>query len=78
MKRFIKVAQIFIVTLMVTGLPVWATTPEEPIDVASLGPQIGELVPDFSLPDQNGRLHTRDSILGSKGAILLFNRSADW
>ena len=25
-----------------------------PIDVASLGPQVGEQVPEFSLPDQNG------------------------
>lgn len=49
-----------------------------PVDVASLGPQVGELVPDFSLPDQNGRIRTRDSILGPNGAILLFHRSADW
>jgi peroxiredoxin len=48
------------------------------VDVASLGPQIGEIVPDFSLPDQNGRIRTRDSILGPNGAILLFHRSADW
>ena len=49
-----------------------------PVDVASLGPQVGEIVPDFSLPDQNGRVWTRDSILGPNGAILLFHRSADW
>ncbi len=49
-----------------------------PIDVASLGPQVGEQVPAFSLPDQNGRVRTLDSILGRNGAILLFHRSADW
>ena len=49
-----------------------------PIDVASLGPQVGEQVPAFSLPDQNGRVRTLDSILGPNGAILLFQRSADW
>ena len=49
-----------------------------PIDVASLGPQVGERVPAFSLLDQNGRVRTLDSILGPKGAILLFHRSADW
>ena len=49
-----------------------------PIDVASLGPQVGEQVPAFSLPDQNGRVQTLDAILGPKGAILLFHRSADW
>ncbi len=58
--------------------PVEAAQERTPVDVASLGPQIGEIVPDFSLPDQNGRVRTRDSILGPNGAILLFHRSADW
>ena len=49
-----------------------------PIDVASLGPQGGEEVPAFSLPDQNGNLRTLESISGQKGAMLLFHRSADW
>jgi hypothetical protein len=49
-----------------------------PIDVASLGPQVGEQVPEFSLPDQNGQMRTLESILGPKGAMLLFHRSADW
>jgi hypothetical protein len=48
------------------------------IEVSKLGPQVGELVPDFSLPDQNGKLWTRDSIMGAKGAMLVFIRSADW
>ena len=48
------------------------------IDIASLGPQVGELVPTFSLPDQNGQFQTLESILGPNGAILLFHRSADW
>ncbi len=55
-----------------------ATQSRTPIDVASLGPQVGEQVPAFSLPDQNGRVQTLDSILGPNGAILLFHRSADW
>ena len=49
-----------------------------PVDVSSLGPQVGQLVPNFNLSDQNGRVWTRDSILGPNGAILLFHRSADW
>jgi len=48
------------------------------IDVSELGPQVGERVPDFSLPDQNGELLTLNSIMGPKGAMLLFHRSADW
>ncbi len=49
-----------------------------PIDVAKLGPQVGQLVPDFSLKDQNGKTWTRQSILGPRGAMLVFFRSADW
>jgi len=48
------------------------------IDVHSLGPQVGERVPGFSLPDQNGRIQTLQSIMGPNGAMLLFHRSADW
>ena len=48
------------------------------IDVNSLGPQVGEYVPNFNLPDQNGQAQTLDSIMGPNGAMLLFHRSADW
>jgi hypothetical protein len=50
----------------------------ETVDVHSLGPQVGDSVPDFQLPDQNGNTHTLDSIMGPNGAMLLFHRSADW
>ena len=68
------------ISLAVIVLAVGCDTMESriPIDVASLGPQVGELVPAFSLPDQNGRVQTLESILGPNGAILLFHRSADW
>ena len=48
------------------------------IDVSVLGPQPGEIVPEFSLPDQNGEIWTRDSIMGPSGAMLVFIRSAEW
>lgn len=48
------------------------------VDVEKLGPKVGETVPDFSLPDQNGRARTLKSVMGPKGAILVFFRSADW
>ena len=48
------------------------------IDVSKLGPQVGERVPDFSLTDQNGKTWTLQSIMGPKGAMLVFYRSADW
>ena len=49
-----------------------------PIDISKLGPQVGQQIPDFSLKDQNGKTWTRQAILGPKGAMLVFFRSADW
>jgi cytochrome oxidase Cu insertion factor (SCO1/SenC/PrrC family) len=54
------------------------TTSRTKIDVSKLGPQVGERVPDFSLSDQAGKTWTLQSIMGSKGAMLVFIRSADW
>ena len=60
------------------AMPGAQQTARAPIDVSRLGPQVGLQVPDFSLKDQNGKTWTRQSILGSKGAMLVFFRSADW
>jgi hypothetical protein len=54
------------------------TQPRQKIDVSKLGPQVGERVPDFSLKDQNGTTQTLKTIMGPKGAMLVFLRSADW
>jgi hypothetical protein len=48
------------------------------IDVSKLGPQVGQRVPDFSLRDQAGRVRDLQSIMGPRGAMLVFFRSADW
>ena len=42
------------------------------------GPEVGQQVPAFSAPDQEGRNQTLKSIMGPKGAMLVFFRSADW
>jgi hypothetical protein len=47
-------------------------------DITKLGPQVGEKVPDFSLLDQHGARRTLASLMGPKGLVLVFNRSADW
>ena len=67
-----------VLAALVLGFPSQGMQSRTPIEVASLGPQVGERVPDFSLPDQTGRVWTRDSVLGPNGAILLFHRSANW
>jgi hypothetical protein len=42
------------------------------------GPPAGSRMPNFTLRDQNGKTYTLQSLLGPKGAVILFFRSADW
>ena len=64
------------------GMTTWAARAQAPtrtkIDISKLGPQVGERVPDFSLKDQHAKTWTLPSIMGPKGAMLVFVRSADW
>jgi hypothetical protein len=53
-------------------------TPAAQSDVRRLGPQVGQRVPDFTLVDQSGRQRSLQSLMGEKGLILVFSRSADW
>ena len=43
-----------------------------------VGPKVGEALPEFSLRDQDGHVQSLKSLLGPKGAIIVFFRSADW
>ena len=53
---------------------------QQPIvpDVQTLGPHVGDRVPDFTLVDQNGRSRTLMALIGPMGVMLVFFRSADW
>lgn len=70
--------------LLLSGLALPLTgTAQDPvartrIEVAALGPQVGEVVPSFNLVDQNGEMQSLDTIRGPNGTMLLFHRSADW
>jgi hypothetical protein len=66
--------------LLLTSLlpPLAQAQTRERIDVSKLGPQVGERAPDFTLVDQTGRTRNLESIMGSRGAMLVFIRSADW
>ena len=48
------------------------------VNVSHLGPQVGERVPDFTLVDQENHRRTLQSLMGPRGLVLLFYRSADW
>ena len=74
----IQIRTIMLATLLLGFSTLAAAQSREAIDVASLGPQIGERVPDFNLPVQSGQVHSLDSIMGPNGVMLVFYRSADW
>jgi hypothetical protein len=63
---------------VLTALPLHAQGTRVQIDVSKLGPQVGARVPDFTLRDQAGTERTLQSIMGPRGAMLVFMRSADW
>jgi hypothetical protein len=42
------------------------------------GPEVGARVPDFQLPDHNGKQWSLHQLMGSKGLLLVFSRSAAW
>jgi len=71
----------FFLALLLTGLlvlPVSAQQNRSSIDVAQLGPQVGDQIADFRLEDDRGQVWTRDSVMGPNGAMLVFSRSVDW
>lgn len=54
------------------------TTEGQTPSAIKTGPAVGARIPPFSAPDQRGVMQTSSSILGPKGALLVFFRSADW
>ena len=74
---------VVVMATLIMGLTWMACAPTSPptrtrVDVSALGPQVGEKVPAFSLPDQNGKIWTRRSILGPNGAMLVWWVTASW
>lgn len=47
-------------------------------DGMKTGPAVGEVIPEFSAEDQNGKPISFEDIKGPNGAVILFHRSADW
>jgi len=70
---------LLVVTMVVLVLSSSVIAQErQAIDIAALGPQVGDQVPDFNLPDQFGEIQTLESIMGEQGAMIVFHRSANW
>ncbi len=47
-------------------------------DGATSGLNVGDKIPDFTLPDQNGNPKNFRDLAGADGLLLVFTRSADW
>jgi hypothetical protein len=47
-------------------------------DRYATGPDPGERIPDFALPDQDGASRSLAELSGPSGLLLVFHRSADW
>jgi hypothetical protein len=47
-------------------------------DRYTTGPEPGQHIPDFALPDQNGVSRSLPNLAGPNGLLLVFHRSADW
>jgi cytochrome oxidase Cu insertion factor (SCO1/SenC/PrrC family) len=77
-----KLFNIFWMAILLSAAAAAQSTSSMPmttkIEVSKLGPQVGDRVPDFNLKDQNGKTQTLESIMGPKGAMLVFFRSANW
>ena len=47
-------------------------------DGYATGPDPGERISEFALPDQSGAIPTLNDLAGPNGLSLVFHRSADW
>ena len=65
-----------------SGLPVPADVRDRHVqatnDGYATGPEPGERVPDFALPDQTDCVRSLKDLAGPSGVFLVFHRSADW
>ena len=72
-----RIASLSLALVLLAAAVGFAQAPTR-IDVAKLGPQIGDRIATFTLKDQSGNSRTRDALMGPKGLMLVFSRSADW
>ena len=68
----------FLLSLTLVLMLATAGAAQDLPDVEQFGPQVGDIVPSFSLTDQHGQTQTLQSIMGPNGVMLAFNRSASW
>ena len=70
--RFVSVELMRLLFALICGGAVLGQTGDK------TGPAVGAKVPDFETTDQNGVRQSLASLMGPKGMMLVFFRSADW
>jgi len=48
------------------------------LNARDYGPAVGRKLHGFELKDQDGKTNTLAGLLGPRGAVIVFFRSADW
>lgn len=74
-------APMLILAPLLLALPLATATPDAvsaSAAVAPAAPVVGQTLPPFELPDQDGRVRSFASLTGPEGLLLVFFRSADW
>ena len=56
----------------------WLDFVEAQNDGFKTGLAVGEKIPEFSLPDQDGTMRSLRDLSGPSGLLLVFSRSAGW
>ena len=74
----VTIRLILTAVIAATALALPAAQTPALVDTSKLGPQVGSPVPAFSGMDQFGKDQSLTSVMGPKGAMLVFFRSADW
>jgi hypothetical protein len=65
--------------MRIAGLLIALTLQAAPaVNLDAIGPKVGDTAPDFELRDQQGAPRTLSSLVGPRGTMLVFYRSADW
>ena len=67
----------FLASLLLVAAQAQATAPARP-DPMQLGPRVGQSLPAFTAPDQEGRARDFASLKGPNGLVFVLFRSADW
>ena len=71
----INTCTVIILAAAVLGL---LGVPGSSIGAVKTGPAVGATIPDFALPDKDGKMQDLSSLSGPEGLLLLIYRSADW